>query len=47
VLVNEGDDAAARAKIVEARDVALRQEAFAMLPRITQVADELGLPLDL
>ncbi|WP_421121042.1 BTAD domain-containing putative transcriptional regulator [Aquihabitans daechungensis] len=44
VLVNEGDEDAAVAKVVEARAVALRQEAFAMLPRITQVADELGLP---
>ena len=44
VLVGEGDDPAATAKLVESRDVALRQEAFAMLPRIEQVADELGLP---
>jgi hypothetical protein len=45
VLVNEGDEDAAQAKVIEARGVALRQEAFAMLPRITQVADELGLAL--
>ena len=43
VLVNEGDEAGAQAKIAEAREVALRQEAFAMLSRVDQVADELGL----
>jgi DNA-binding SARP family transcriptional activator len=46
VLANEGDDAAAAAKVHEARQVALRQESFAMLPRIDQVASELGLHVD-
>ena len=43
VLQAEGDLDAARAKIAEAGQVAERQEAFAMLPRIDQVADDLGL----
>ena len=42
-MPTEGDEDAAAAKIVEAREVALRQEAFAMLHRIASVADELGL----
>lgn len=44
VLVAEGDEPGAQAKVVEAQEVALRQEAFAMLPRSDQVADDLGLP---
>lgn len=44
VLVAEGDAATARAKLAEARAVALEQEAFAMLVRVDQIADQLGLP---
>ncbi|MCU1369433.1 MAG: transcriptional regulator, putative ATPase, winged helix family, partial [Ilumatobacteraceae bacterium] len=43
VLHGEGDPTAARAKLHEAREVAARQEAFAMFARVDRLARELGL----